>query len=463
MAKTTAETFRDRIVDFQRINVNELQPHPRNARLHPVRQRQAVKGLLTELGYVDAYIARKTPDGQLQILDGHLRHEETPDQEVPVLIVDLDEHEAETFLLTFDRTGEMAEWDIDMVTELLQKQPIENEDVKAAFDAKFLEKVLNAGEPKKEQQGPLFVPESMQGMAGGENPADPADPGAESEVDATGEPVRRGPDGEILGPLEERSPFVVTTDAIFPSSNKWGIPDLMPEMLAGEDCIPTGVYDKKPNPDADPPNENRLFIYGAYSSKDDTRGGVLAFYTHDENFENIWTDAHKIGVEKIMGGGWKAVMVPDFSKHMKAPLILQLYEEYRSRWCARFWQELEIKIIPHLSWTDERTWDVAFGTVPKGAPVVSTQCRSQGGGRYVRWTEANDEKRKWFYDGLRAAVETIQPKHFLIYGGAEHYDRLKPHLPEGPEYHFYYSFRTMIGNQRDAQVEKSLHKKGVTQ
>ena len=56
-------------------------------------------------------MVRELPDGSLQIVDGHLRAETTPDAHVPVLVVDLDDSEAEKVLATFDPLGAMAELD----------------------------------------------------------------------------------------------------------------------------------------------------------------------------------------------------------------------------------------------------------------------------------------------------------------------------------------------------------------
>jgi hypothetical protein len=44
----------------------------------------------------------------LQILDGHLRANTTPDAFVPVLIVDLDDKEADKVLTTFDPLAAMC-------------------------------------------------------------------------------------------------------------------------------------------------------------------------------------------------------------------------------------------------------------------------------------------------------------------------------------------------------------------
>ncbi len=79
-----------------------------------------MKAVLAEVGYADALLARETPDGGLLLIDGHLRAETTPDQEVPVLILDVDEAEADKLLATLDPLSAMAGADDAKLAELLQ-------------------------------------------------------------------------------------------------------------------------------------------------------------------------------------------------------------------------------------------------------------------------------------------------------------------------------------------------------
>jgi ParB-like chromosome segregation protein Spo0J len=97
----------DRIKDLRRVRAGDLRPHPKNWRKHPEEQQNALRGILAEVGFVDALMVRELPDGGLQIVDGHLRVESTPDAEVPVLVVDLDEAEADKVLATFDPLAAM--------------------------------------------------------------------------------------------------------------------------------------------------------------------------------------------------------------------------------------------------------------------------------------------------------------------------------------------------------------------
>lgn len=103
--------IRDRIKEFRRVPAAELIPNPKNWRLHPARQQDVLRGILAEVGYADALLARETAEGGLMLIDGHLRAETTPDAIVPVLILDLDEAEADKLLATLDPLAGMAETD----------------------------------------------------------------------------------------------------------------------------------------------------------------------------------------------------------------------------------------------------------------------------------------------------------------------------------------------------------------
>lgn len=112
--------IRDRIIDFRRVKASELRPSPRNWRSHPQAQQDALRGILAEVGYVDALLARPLPDGTLELVDGHLRAETTPEMEVPVLVCDLDDAEAAKVLATFDPLSAMAESNAVMLDSLLR-------------------------------------------------------------------------------------------------------------------------------------------------------------------------------------------------------------------------------------------------------------------------------------------------------------------------------------------------------
>lgn len=112
--------IRDRIKEFRRVKASELMPNPKNWRTHPEKQKNALMGVLSEIGYADALIAREV-DGGLMLIDGHLRAETTPDSMVPVLVLDVTEAEANKLLVTLDPLSALAESDPVALDALLRE------------------------------------------------------------------------------------------------------------------------------------------------------------------------------------------------------------------------------------------------------------------------------------------------------------------------------------------------------
>jgi DNA modification methylase len=113
--------LRDRIKEFRRVSAHELQPNPKNWRTHPVAQQDALRGVLAEVGIAGAVLARETAEGGLMLIDGHLRTDVMHDQEIPVLVLDVDEAEADKLLATIDPLAAMAEADAGKLDELLRE------------------------------------------------------------------------------------------------------------------------------------------------------------------------------------------------------------------------------------------------------------------------------------------------------------------------------------------------------
>lgn len=126
--------FRNRVIGLQQVRARDLIPHPGNWRTHSDAQRATLQGLLGEVGFVDAVIARKLPRGKLQIIDGHLRAETAGDETVPVLVVDLSEDEALIVLATLDPLAAMAGADAQKLDELLGSISTESDAVQKLLD-----------------------------------------------------------------------------------------------------------------------------------------------------------------------------------------------------------------------------------------------------------------------------------------------------------------------------------------
>jgi hypothetical protein len=140
--------IRDRIKELRRVKASELLPNPKNWRMHPTTQQDALRTVLAEVGYADALIARETDRG-LMLVDGHLRAEITPDAEVPVLILDINEAESDVILTTLDPLAAMAEANTEALRNLTESIPTDNDHIQTLL-ASILEAnnaVLNLTPP----------------------------------------------------------------------------------------------------------------------------------------------------------------------------------------------------------------------------------------------------------------------------------------------------------------------------
>jgi ParB-like chromosome segregation protein Spo0J len=154
--------IRDRIKDFRRVKASQLRPHAKNWRVHPTAQQDALRGVLAEIGYAGALLARELDDGSLELIDGHLRAETTPEMEVPVLVLDLDEAEAAKLLAVHDPLADMAEKNEAVLAELLDQVETENDAVRALLDGMLGNEEWSADKSELAAAKDVPIPEAFQ-------------------------------------------------------------------------------------------------------------------------------------------------------------------------------------------------------------------------------------------------------------------------------------------------------------
>lgn len=125
--------IRDRIKSLRRVKASEILPHPKNWRVHPPEQQDALRGVLAEIGWAGAALVRETKDG-LQFIDGHARGDVAGDTKIPVLVLDVTEEEANKILATHDPLASMATADEQALGELLAQIDTESEALQEMLD-----------------------------------------------------------------------------------------------------------------------------------------------------------------------------------------------------------------------------------------------------------------------------------------------------------------------------------------
>ncbi len=126
--------IRNRIVDHVHVRAGDLAPHELNPRLHTEAQRHALALLYDEIGFARSLLAYRLADGRLKLIDGHLRQQMTPDMEVDVEVLDVNDAEARALLLAIDPLAELAGYDADTLAELRTLVEVDSAAIKSLWE-----------------------------------------------------------------------------------------------------------------------------------------------------------------------------------------------------------------------------------------------------------------------------------------------------------------------------------------
>ncbi len=145
--------WRNRIVGSGEEAPDQLVANPKNWRTHPGGQRDALRGSLSTVGWVQQVLVNQRTG---HVVDGHARVEEAISRGeplVPVLYVDLDEAEEAQVLATLDPISAMAAQDDDKLRELLAELNIDDPGLVALLES------LSGPEPKTGLTDPDDAPD----------------------------------------------------------------------------------------------------------------------------------------------------------------------------------------------------------------------------------------------------------------------------------------------------------------
>ena len=391
--------------------------HAQNWRKHDVRQRNAYHAFRERLGefvwLIPVLFNRQTGN----LLDGQMRVEEALKHDeplIPVRVIEVDEITEKLILQFFDAIGNMAQADDAAMQALItdNRKLLTKISTKSSKFLQQLSKDMSASFPTLKRTNSVHK-----------------DITTKPKLDISSTPDATRTDGTYV-PSEEQSILeetLINNHVKFSSTNPYELPDLLPDKLASIEDLPMMTYTGSVFPDntayfdqSQRPFKIPLEFLRTY--------GVLGFYTDDWRFEQAFANAD-IFAETLKQEAWRAIIAPDFSAYTGWPFPEQLYNIYRSRWCARLWQELGFKIIPSLANIGPRTMEVIYSTLPVPCPIFAIQARSA--------------EPLYLIDFLRSAIKHLQPQGVMIYGGpAEKYIKpyLQEHLPGFPNIEIVYSF-----------------------
>jgi len=144
--------IKNRIIGSGEEPLDSILFNPRNWRIHPLSQQDALKGVLEEVGWVQEVIINKRTG---HLVDGHLRCQLAAREgakTIPVKYVDLSEDEEALVLATLDPIAAMAATDKQKLDELFADIQSENENVRKMMDDIAAKERLAYGESGNVEQ-----------------------------------------------------------------------------------------------------------------------------------------------------------------------------------------------------------------------------------------------------------------------------------------------------------------------
>jgi len=141
-------------------------------------------------------------------------------------------------------------------------------------------------------------------------------------------------------------------DALWPSDNVHDVPTLLLSGQADAVCLP-------------------VMLWGAANRKTQMRGTWL-FYTDDYRFETLWKNP-----APVVNTGCTAAVEPNFSVGPQTPQTIALYNIYRKRWIARWWQSHGVRIFVDMNVDVEWFKDIMLLGVPRGWKAYATRGYTQ--------------------------------------------------------------------------------------
>ena len=126
------------------------------------------------------------------------------------------------------------------------------------------------------------------------------------------------------------------------------------------------------------------------------------FFLDDYQFERVWNEPGRY-TEFLKAFG--AVLSPDFSLYMDFPKAIQIYNHYRKHWCAAYWQERGLTVIPTIAWSDKDSFEWCFDGEPQDGIVAVSNVGCM----------RSKATRQAFMEGYNEMLARLQPSKILMF------------------------------------------------
>lgn len=379
------------------VDVDQLRPFEGNPRRGDV---EAIAANIRSVGWWGSIVARRSTR---EVLVGNhrvlaARMVQLP--KVPTHWVECDDKTAAKMVAADNRASDRGDYDLGELTALLQSldgdlegSGYDTSDLEA-MAAGLTEDILPTPAPAT---GPVMVLPGQKASAGTQGrevrvveppPVVNEPPPVKIRDPLTGETLTReeardrlealygGAQGAVPETIDDSVP-----DVVWPSDHMD-----VPWLLLDPDLIPDAVHAP-------------AITFGAMHKP--TSCGTLLFYVHDTRMDVIYRSP-----QKAFRFDPVAIVEPNFSATEQSPLPVVLYNIWRKRWLARYWQSRGLKVFVdinvHPAWEDY----ILLG-VPEGWTAYAT-----------RGSSKTEEELMWEWNLAVERADGATPL-LLVYGGSK--------------------------------------------
>lgn len=351
------------------IDIEKLSFDPSNARMHSQKNIEAIKKSLTQFGQRKPIVVQK--DGMI-VRAGNGTMSAAMDmgwKKIAAIIIDEDNDSAVKYAIADNRTAELADWDIETLLSHLDGMDEGDKDL-LEFSQEDVEELMAIIEPTATEE--MEEHRSLD------------------QVD------------DELGGVSD-----LKNDVIFPTNCKFGIPELRDDMLAPflKGTVKTwcGPHKAKAT-DAD------WWLWPWMSTSlhgmPDMAKVIPIFYVDDTRFENLWSKLSS-WTKRLLNAGVKYIVQPNYTLQDSWPLSMNLWQMYRNRCIARYFQEAGLKVFPdYMLPIKDKDGNVVWNDSPKNAPCMMMQMHA-----YITKDDIDS-----LTGGLLDTVRKFSPKSLIIYG-----------------------------------------------
>ena len=90
---------------------------------------------------------------------------------------------------------------------------------------------------------------------------------------------------------------------------------------------------------------------------------------------------------------------------MDFPKAIQIYNHYRKHWCAAYWQERGLTVIPTIAWSDKDSFEWCFDGEPQDGIVAVSNVGCM----------RSKATRQAFMEGYNEMLARLQPSKILMF------------------------------------------------